>query len=60
MHDGQSGRTLPGTPQVPLTVAFSRLDRHRRRTGRVQDAWLRSLTAAQRPSRRQPPPSPRS
>jgi hypothetical protein len=50
-----SGRVPTTDPSKP---ASARQDRHRRHAGRVQDAWLRSLTAMHRPAQRTPPREP--
>jgi hypothetical protein len=57
MQHGQNGRSAQGTAQVPLSMAFARMERHRRRSGRVQDAWLRSLSDVRTPGLRTPPPT---
>jgi hypothetical protein len=49
-----------GSGRVPTTdpsklASSARQDRHRRHAGRIQDAWLRSLTAMHRPAQPTPP-----
>jgi hypothetical protein len=60
MRNDRSRQPAPGTADVPLSTAHARTKRHRRHTRhtrRIQDAWLRSLSAIHPPGLRTPPPT---